>query len=254
MTKKLEGQFDLNSLSTIKNVSSNITDDLGIIIDPYRNVETYYNYNNLNQKSNMKYNTFQQTSLPANVLRSAHLPPPGAIAPLMREEEREKNVGSKHRLNPNENYVQIGVQLSKMRTGTRYNRCRVYFSLMGQQDSKYTVWLSGALTDALHEIERSTKDNHLIDVVKQYKTRNLFGLMLGRLHYKPCSKYQAYLTRKNLKSVMAAMYFEDTMPVVELYIYHEFIKIEMQEELTESQKQHYSLSGLYRTDYEETDE
>lgn len=216
--------------------------------------EIYSDKDKLNLNLNLKYNRFQQSTL----LPSENL---GGQAPSLQESPsgqgmRESREDRKpRRLSPEERYVQIAVQMAHIRTGTRTNRAKVYISLMSDDSNLYNVKLSGALTNDMFEIKRGAKDKQQVhDVIDQFINRHHEDLMLARLHYRANLYFNKEFTRKNLTSVLLAVYPENDILVAELFIYNEFIKIPLDEELSAGQKKYYNCAGNWKQDLDNLDE
>jgi hypothetical protein len=232
-----------------------------------------YSYSD-KKKKKKKNNRFQQSTLLASVNLGGQAPffKQGPSGHGVREEEREEEVKPEmekdffeekpkkkrkrdlRRISSEDRYIQIAVQMAKIKNGPRVNRAKIYVSLMTEDSNMYNVKLSGALTTEVHEIRRGAKENPLVlSVIDSFIERLPGKIMLARLHYRPNLYFNGQFPRKNLKSAIIAVYGEDEIMKAELFLFHEYITIPLDESMTNDQIEYYCCSGLYQEPMGEED-
>lgn len=254
----LNNETEVQIISTfrrpISQKTKTIISDLGTVPESLRDaqnssIDVMYSDSDLDSNClhNLNLNTLHHKD--DNEAGCARNLPSEAFGQDMRE-KKEKKVGNVAKdLDPNEHYVQIEVQTGKLRTG-RHKRMDVYISLMTENDSLYTITLTSDITNAFSEVRRSVqKKQYWTDRVEELISSNLRNLMIGRARYKNTRNRPLWQTKRNLGNILVAYTDENDMPAIILYLYdNDPILIPLDKELSEKQKQWYSMSGLYKAD------
>lgn len=211
------------------------------------------NYNG-NLKGNLKENTFQHVDVGNVSAPEALFSSTGASHPGVKKDQEKTGRGYR-RLSTEDLYVEINVQINHIRTEGRYNRVNVYVSLKEEQDSRYSIFLSGAATNCMTELRRGAKeDKTVLDVIDTFYNERP-GSLIGRLHYKaPRGIKTSNFHRKLLRHAIINIYDNEGEAQCELYLLGEWYPIPMNSELTEKQKELYCSAGIYRRDMDQFDE
>ena len=238
-----------------------IISDLGSVPKSLQG-EMYYNYN---YKDNSNKNTFHPVrgendceATPRYSPTEASTRPVGeeislekdvlALGGVMAAQPKIDKPGFR-RLSTNDNYTQIGIQVSNVRTSGNILRANIYLSFKDHKDKKYTIWLTGNCTSSRKELIRGSKQNSsVIEVIDTLLEMNP-GCMVARLRYKPKNGHITDFHRKNLKSCMASLYECNNQLYCCLYLLGEFIDICLDQQLTTEQQKYYDAAGLYRSEY-----
>lgn len=222
-------------------------------------VETYSNLNCSNL--NLNKNTFRQNILSENAIApTAHFSPSGLKPTTEKEpiEDLEGNnvVGSTtnkkvykkgfRRLDPNEKYDIIALQVSKLRLEGRYKRAKVYVSLKEENDKDFSIFLAGAFTSSKHELYRGCTQSNIVKEVIDAYFDTFPDCMVARLHYKSINGYITDFHRKNTKNMLISMHMEDNIYIATVFLYNEYIRIPLDNELTPSMKKYYDYYGIYK--------
>lgn len=235
-------------------------------------VEIYSNSElKLNKKENKNMNRIQPLTR-----HDIHLGPAGPISSLITpsafSEEEElrplllghegvmaagpKQTRGYERINREDLYTQIDVQVNKMRLDGKYNRAKIYISLKRDTDQKFSIFLASSATDCLTEIRRGIKKK--IEVVTEMLTvlyNNNPHAMFGRLHYKaPRGVKTENFHRKLLTSAMCSLYQVDNDWYLDLLLLGQPYVIQLEKPTSVKQQQVYNLVGSYKADMEEFDD
>jgi hypothetical protein len=241
--------------------------DLGTLIS--YDAEMYKNNINLEKKE--KYYTFQQ-QVAANEGRCApSLPSAAPAAPGVRGKPKTSKsvvgntpfVQNTNMLSKDDVYYSIAVQMGKIKIGQRVNRADIYPNLMRDIDSVYKIKLTCKLTDELNEIKKGAiervdkrsgkfipENRYILNLVEEYKNKNIDGLMLGRLRYRPEKNFVSDFNRQNIPYALCVLYpnNDNTFTCI-LHLYMEMYTIILTNDITEKQKEvGYVLSGTYTGD------
>lgn len=243
----LNNETEVRIISTYRRPLSqktkNIISDLGSVPKSLDSAVMYSN-SNCEVNLNLNKNTLQQ-QVADNGAGCARTPSSEAFGLGVREEER-KIVGIRD-LSPDQNYMQIEVQMASIRTG-RYKRADVYISLMTDEDRCYSIKLTSDITNAFSEVKRNVEHSvYWTEQVQTLLNLGLDDLMIGRARYKQTKDRPLWQTKPNLGNVLVAYCLHDGSPIIMLYLFTEApIVIPLDKELTEKQKQFYAYSGIYR--------
>lgn len=233
-------------------------------------VVMYSNTNSISNKNGIRNGTgtrIDYNTCVDNLVAQAPLLPVKAQGPLVRKDQgipedhlfleldppdkRIDPIGYK-RLNTNDKYVEIGVQIGHVRTEGRYMRSKVYISLKNETDKKYSVFLAGAATSCLTELKRGAKENHAVLSTIETMWEEHPGSMIARLHYKPVKCQTTNFHRKLLKHAIINIFVNDDEELeASLYLLDDWISIKLDHELTTKQKEYYKAAGIYRTELEQ---
>lgn len=243
-------------------------DDLGTIVDFN---EMYYKDKDKEAElnSNMNSKTLQATD---NVSAA----PPLAIASkafqaISEEEEVRENLcgllgfngtapkpisvkpGYK-RLDPNAKYDRICIQMSNLRGKGRNIRANVYVSLKEDNENKFSVFLSGAMTNAKAELYRGCKNSQSVKDIIDTLFNTYPDIIIGRLRYKSVNGFISDFHKKLTKSAIIGVYknSEDVYIAI-LVLYYEFIEIPLNHPLSEKQQDWCVYQGIHN-EYEEFDD
>jgi hypothetical protein len=241
---------------------SNTHDDLGTFFDLGDEM-----YSITNKKKKRKENTLHH-QVSDNVLEASPLSSPSepsavaeatSVSLLETTLERKGVIGSGtkkgfKRLSTNDKYVEINVQVSNYRNEGRFKRINVYISLKTDTDQSYSVFLSGSGTTAKAELKRGAKDiQSVLEVIESFQNEIPDG-MIARVHYKAPKGFVTDFHRGLLKSTMVCIDEQEGDFMAYLYLMGEYIHIPLNETLSPAQKRHYIASGVYKDDYNLTDE
>lgn len=221
-------------------------------------------YSKRKRKGNTLHHQVIDNVLEASPLSSpSERPSAGAEAPEVSlldttlERKRGNGSGTKKgfkRLSTNDKYVEINVQVTNYRNEGRFKRINVYVSLKTETDQNYSVFLSGAGTTAKAELKRGAKDiQSVLDVIETFQNEIPEG-MIARLHYKAPKGFVTDFHRGLLKSAMLCIDEQEGDFVAYLYLLGEYISIPLNEPLSPGQKKYYIASGVYKDDYNLSDE
>ena len=216
-----------------------------------------YSNSNENKKRNMNKNRFQQStdpSDPANENLWGQAPstssPPSA--PSEKEDqgipETEKRFG--RRLNwQNDKIVLMHLQLSHIKMGDRYNRCKAYISIKTEDDTRYMIFMRSDLTTANDETMRGIKkdgDKVLQSMLTDVLNEATDDVFTGRVRYKVTKgqKIQKH-HRKNLPTALLTVFAGDGCLNATLHLLGEEYHFVLNEELTKEQEKFYQCQGVW---------
>ena len=216
-----------------------------------------YSNSNENKKKNRNKNRFQQStdpSDPTNENRWGQAPstsyPPSA--PSEKEyqgiPETEKRFG--RRLNwQNDKIVSMHLQLSHIKMGDRYNRCKAYISIKTEDDPRYMIFMRSDLTTANDETMRGIKrddDKVLQSMLTDILDEATDDIFTGRVRYKVVKgqKIQKH-HRKNLPTALLTVYAGDNCLNATLHLLGEEYHFVLNEELTKEQEKFYQCQGVW---------
>lgn len=235
--------------------------DLGTEVS-LKNVEMYSELK-LKEKKKEKENTFHHLVIENDCVASPLTCPsdrpsatserPAAVSPVVGNVYQDPKFGYK-RLNRNDKYVEINVQVTDYRTGGRFKRIGVYVSLKTETDKTYSVFLSGAGTTSKSELKRGAKDNQTVLKTIEAFQSSIENGMIARLHYKAVKGFTTDFHRGLLKSAMVCIDEDNGSFTAYFYLLGEIYQIPLNEELTVKQKKHYIASGIWKDTYNLTDE
>jgi hypothetical protein len=236
--------------------------ELGTEFNLNDNVVIYSNTNSNSKRNGIRTRIDYNTSVDNLDASSTPLSPASpAQAPEVKEVQGipgdRGEIGSTEpigykRLSVHDKYVEIGVQIGNVRTEGRYMRAKVYISLKTDTDRKYSVFLAGAATNCLTELKRGTKENLTVLSTIETLWEEHPKCMIARLHYKPVRCQTTNFHRKLLKHAMISIYTnEDDELEAMFYLLDEWIKIPLNNEVTEKQSKFYQAAGIWRNDMDQ---
>lgn len=170
---------------------------------------------------------------------------------------RPKPVSTKpgyKRLDPEAKYDRICIQMSNLRGIGKTTRANVYVSLKEDNENKFSVFLTGAMTNAKAELYRGCKNSQAVKDVIDALFSTYPDMIIGRLRYKSVNGFISDFHKKNTKSAIIGVYknSEDVYVAV-LVLYYEFIEIPLNHPLSEKQQGWCVYQGIHN-DYLEFDD
>lgn len=158
------------------------------------------------------------------------------------------------RLDPNAKYDRICIQMSNLRGTGKTIRANVYVSLKEDNENKFSVFLTGAMTNAKAELYRGCKNSPAVKDVIDALFSTYPDMIIGRLRYKSVNGFISDFHKKNTKSAIIGVYKNDEgIYVAVLVLYYEFIEIPLNHPLSEKQQGWCVYQGIHN-DYEEFDD
>lgn len=217
-----------------------------------------YSYSNTNKKKNrnMNKNTFQQSTGPSdptneNVLGQAPTSFFSPSAPSLKEiPERPGNQRYGRRINwQHDKIVSMHLQLSHIKVGDRYSRCKAYISIKTEDDPRYMIFMRSDLTTANYETLKSiTKDNDKVlkTVFEDEFKKHNDDIFTGRVRYKVVKgqKIEKH-HRTNLPLALLTVYAEDGMFKARFHLLGEDYDFDLDVDLSPSQEKFYSKQGFW---------
>ena len=158
------------------------------------------------------------------------------------------------RLDPEAKYDRICIQMSNLRGTGKTKRANIYVSLKEDNENKFSVFLTGAMTNAKAELYRGCKNSPAVKDVIDALFNKYPDMIIGRLRYKSVNGFISDFHKKNTKSAIVGVYknHEDVYVAV-LVIYYEFIEIPLTHPLSEKQQGWCVYQGIHN-DYDEFDD
>jgi len=159
------------------------------------------------------------------------------------------------RLSTQDEYTEINVQINNLRLEGRYRRMKVYISLKRPDDVRYSIFLTGAATDCLSELNRGAKKKRdvVLDIITTLHNDHP-NCLIARLQYKaPRGVKTSNFHRKSLTHAIISLYEINGEWHSQLYLLGDYMEIPLNSQLTDKQKTLYTASGIYRKESEEFD-
>ena len=230
-----------------------------------------YSNSELNLKKNMNMNRLRP------LVDDNPLTPPASISSLITPsasgEEKDlstlfglngpvmaarptKTIFGFERISRDDVYVQIDVQVNKLRLDGKYKRAKVYISLKRDTDQRFSIFLASSVTTSLSELHRGMKKKKetVLQMLEILYTRNSKA-MIGRTHYKaPRGVKTEDFHRKLMTGAMCSLYQIDNEWFLDLLLIGELYTIPLEKPTNEKQSKVYSLVGSYKNDMEEFDD
>lgn len=219
---------------------------------------------NKNKNKKLNKNTFQQSTDPTgptneNVRGQAPRTSSPPSAPSVREyqgipkDQDDKIATQKYgrRINlQNDKIIEMHLQFSHIKQGSRYCRIKAYISIKTESDSRYMIFMRSALTTAVDETFRSIRND--CDKVLESEASKIYsdyynqGLCMGRVKYKPVkgNTIKDY-HRKNLPLSLLSAWISDGHWHAKFYFLDRDYEFILDEEITDKQKPFYSAQGTW---------
>jgi hypothetical protein len=217
-------------------------------------VAEMYSNSNKKRNKNKNKNTFQQSTGPSDPTNeNGWGQAPSSFPPSLSEKKDQEIPGDRkygRRIKwQTDKIVSMHLQLSHIKVGDRYSRCKAYISIKTEDDPRYMIFMRSDLTTANYETLKSIKkdgDKVLQTTFDDEFNKHNGNIFTGRVKYKRVKgqKIEKH-HRVNLPLALLIVYHEDEKFKARFHLLGQDYDFDLDDELSTSQKKFYSYQGFW---------